>query len=207
MTTAPDLRERRRLATQAEIESAALALFEERGCEGTTVDDIAAAAGVSPRTFFRYFPTKEAAALGGNRAFDLALAARLEQRVEASAGAAGLADVEAPVADVLAELAVEEPGCAERMLRVRCLVMAAAALRGALVRIDAEHARRFLERIAAATGSPRVDLRTRVVAETVSAGLRAALDEWASRREAGEDVALVDVYRATRACLREVTRG
>lgn len=209
MTSSPPtgLRERKKARTRAAIREAAMRLFTEQGFAATTVDQIAEAAEVSQSTFFRYFPTKEAAALGGNRAFDLALAARLEQRVGTAGGTAGLADVEAAVADVLAELAVEEPGRAERMLRVRCLVMADAALRGALVRMDAEHARRFLERIAAATGSPRVDLRTRVVAETVSAGLRAALDEWASRREAGEDAALVDVYRATCACLREVARG
>ena len=53
------LRERTRAATAKEIERAAMALFEERGCAATTVADIAEAAGVSVRTFFRYFPSKE----------------------------------------------------------------------------------------------------------------------------------------------------
>jgi TetR/AcrR family transcriptional regulator, regulator of mycofactocin system len=45
--------------TEAAIVAAGLELFTERGFEGTTVDQIAAAAGISRRTFFRYFADKE----------------------------------------------------------------------------------------------------------------------------------------------------
>ena len=45
------LRERRRSQTRAEIAEAALDLFERQGVAATTVEDIAAAAGISPRTF------------------------------------------------------------------------------------------------------------------------------------------------------------
>jgi TetR/AcrR family transcriptional regulator, regulator of mycofactocin system len=44
--------------TQAELSHIALQLFAERGFDATTVDDIAAAAGIGRRTFFRYFPSK-----------------------------------------------------------------------------------------------------------------------------------------------------
>lgn len=58
------VRERKRLATRNAIQRAVLTLALERGFDGVTVEEISHAAGVSPRTFFNYFPTKEAAVIG-----------------------------------------------------------------------------------------------------------------------------------------------
>lgn len=58
------LRDRTRRAVRAELSARALELFAERGFDETTVDDIARAAGMSRRSFFRYFPAKEDAAFG-----------------------------------------------------------------------------------------------------------------------------------------------
>jgi TetR/AcrR family transcriptional regulator, regulator of mycofactocin system len=49
---------RRRVTSQAELEQVAFELFAANGFEQTTVEDIAAAAGIGRRTFFRYFPSK-----------------------------------------------------------------------------------------------------------------------------------------------------
>lgn len=57
-TIVDSLRERKKSATRKAIEDAAWDLFSERGYSATSVDDIAERAGIAPRTFFRYFPTK-----------------------------------------------------------------------------------------------------------------------------------------------------
>lgn len=58
------MRQRTRDAVRGHIAAAAVVMFYEQGFDETTVDQIAAAVGISPRSFFRYFPTKEDVVVG-----------------------------------------------------------------------------------------------------------------------------------------------
>lgn len=64
-TPACGLRERKRRATRRLVEDAATSMVLDRGYDEVTVEDICAAAEISRRTFFNYFPSKDAAIFGG----------------------------------------------------------------------------------------------------------------------------------------------
>ena len=94
----PDgLRERKKAKTRAAIRDHALRLFRENGYQRTTVEQIAAAAEVSPSTFFRYFPTKEDVVLQDD--MDTRMIEALERQ---PAGLSPLSAVRAAVRDAFA---------------------------------------------------------------------------------------------------------
>jgi len=78
--TGESLRDRQRAQIRAEIRRAAFRLFIERGYDAVTTEEIAAAAGVSPRTFFRHVPAKEELLLAPVRHGGAAIVNLLEQR-------------------------------------------------------------------------------------------------------------------------------
>ena len=63
-TARANLRELGKNAIRAEVAQRAIVLLDERGFDQTTVEEIASAVGISPRSFFRYFPTKEDLVIG-----------------------------------------------------------------------------------------------------------------------------------------------
>jgi AcrR family transcriptional regulator len=131
VTSKPGLRERNRARTYAEIANAALDLFERQGYDATTVDQIAASAGVSPATFFRYFATKEDVLFADEESSAAGLVEHVAGRKNRSTtSAAALADpvvgfasdmlgAQSPNSRRLTELVMTTPSLASRSLRQR----------------------------------------------------------------------------------------
>lgn len=82
MSDAPTLRERTRRAVHAEITATAMRLFLEKGFDETTIDQIAAAVGISRRSFFHHVGSKEDLVLGDTEALGQSVRAALEARPE-----------------------------------------------------------------------------------------------------------------------------
>jgi AcrR family transcriptional regulator len=165
------LRERKKRATRMALSNAALQLAIERGLEHVLVEDIAAAAGVAPRTFNNYFPSKEAAILaeGADRAARMRDALRARPSDEPLWTALRLA-----VAELFAG------GEPDRIWVTKArLIKATPALRVEQLKSDTSVQRLLAEEIARRIGAnPRRDLYPRLAAAAVISAVRAALDHW-----------------------------
>jgi AcrR family transcriptional regulator len=122
------LRSRKQARTRRELEGAALALFEAKGYEETTVEEIAAAVEVSPRTFFRYFGSKEDVLFGYEEDQVAELRRMIRDCPTAASDLSALEEVLLTFANYLAEvrqplfirarLVAQNPRLRERSLRV-----------------------------------------------------------------------------------------
>ncbi|MDG9703871.1 TetR/AcrR family transcriptional regulator [Streptomyces sp. DH37] len=169
MTTPPPrLRERKKQATRAALREAALRLAMERGPDQVRVEDIAEAAGVSPRTYNNYFSSREQAIVS-------AVTADREARI---AEAVAARPAEARLADAVTEAVIEQyTDTGERAREALLLITSRPALRDAFLDAAAgiEHplATVIAERL------PETGAHTaRVLAASVAAAVRIALEGW-----------------------------
>jgi AcrR family transcriptional regulator len=170
MSTVLGLRARKKADTRVAISRAALRLAIERGPDAITVDDIAAAADVSPRTVFNYFATKEEAILG----FDPSRSLEVGQSVlERPARELPLTALKA----AFVEIATGVPEVAE-ISRARVeLVRQHPQLHPGYVAGYAALEHALVDAIAQRTGlDPERSLYPRLVVSTAIAAFRVALD-------------------------------
>jgi AcrR family transcriptional regulator len=168
----PGLRERKKQATRDALSWAALRLSVERGFANVLVEDIAAAAGVSPRTFNNYFSSKQEA-----------ICSRMLDRTEQAAVALRQRPADEPLWDALIA-AVTEPyqgsGVPDRTWidGVR-LVLATPELWGEFRKMSIGMERSLRDAVAERTGTdPERDMYPNLVAVVVTAATGVATDRW-----------------------------
>jgi TetR/AcrR family transcriptional regulator, regulator of mycofactocin system len=168
-TAAPGRRERKKLETRAALEAAALRLFAERGYEQTTVDEIADAADVAVRTFFRYFQSKQHVLFG-----DVALGIAARLRAALRERPAGETPVEA-VGAALGAMELDDPEQQRQVLDRLRLLQRLPELGGTYHLLFQQLHDVIAEEIAERTGKPTADLYPQLLAAAATGALKAAL--------------------------------
>ena len=176
----PSLRERKKLATRVAIRRAALDLFAERGFSHVTVEDIAAAADVSPRTFFNYFPSKEAVLFGADTGRAEELRARLVHDLPASSALEVLRVVLGErvrrIAEEVADLGDDPARWVRQMKTATADPQLRAAQAAHMAQVEATFASALAERLGT---DPERDPFPLMLASAAAGVLRATLTFWA----------------------------
>lgn len=200
----PGLRERKRLATSRAIQHAVLTLSLRNGIDRVTVEDISREASISPRTFFNYFASKDAALLGD--APDFASEADIEAFVHGGANG----DIFAQLAALLAA-GLHRTEADREIHQLRQAVMkdsphlfglGMATLRDFEVRLLDIVTRRLAADHPDRAGTPALTQRALLFTLVAVAAIRHAWRCWAE----GDDASLSDRVAASFGELYDITR-
>ena len=167
----PDRRNERAQRTRQRLIDASLDLFERRGFDATTVDQIAEAAGVAPRTFFHHFGTKEGVLFSG-------YADRLDEATQRLRDCGPEVDPWSALehaASAVVEAMEQQP---ELFLRRGRLYADEPALRATMLVINEEWIDGLRAEISARLGVGEDDLRPRILASVANSSMRAAIELW-----------------------------
>ena len=162
----------------SELEAVALRIFEKRGFNEVTVEEIASEAHISVRTFYRYFPTKE----------DV-LQLRIDRRTEALRIALSERPSEEPPLRSL-RLALEKVMSAEDTERLKCWITVVmetpAVLKGVVGGIQVKRQRMIAEFFAARLGTPSDEIVPVMLAAAAEGVMQAAQTQWFLRGADGD---------------------
>jgi AcrR family transcriptional regulator len=194
-----DLRERKRTRTRLMIQTEALRLFNEKGYAQTTVEEIADAAAISPRTFFRYFPSKEDVVMWDE--YDPLALALLDARPEDEPLVETMLAV---IRETLGGLNRHDP---ERLLARVQLMFAVPELRARFFDMQAQGVHDLAQLLRGKREVAADDLSVQVIGSALLAAVSVALDRWHQDEGKSDLLALLD--RATDAlaeAVRELRR-
>lgn len=178
------LRERTRRAVRAEIVDAAMTLFLRQGFDATTVEEISQVAGISRRSYFRYFASKDEAFAEALAAIGRSIARELAQRPPGESAW----DALRRAFDPLLEQARTDPnaGALARLMLERPSLQ-----RGKEAAWQAEIAAALEPRLSTA-GADDTALRARTLAAAAIVSLHAAQEQWLDSDERRDLSTLLD---------------
>jgi AcrR family transcriptional regulator len=168
---APGLRERKQQQTRERLKRAAMALFLERGFEATTIDDIAATADVSRRSFFHYFASKEDVVAAWQEDAAAALVAEILAR---PAGESMLTAAENAIAAAVKRIDPAEAAAMSRLKRDNPALHARDQLKYEKLE------RALAEGLAQRSGRKSDRLKARLVAMISTGAMRVGGESWLS---------------------------
>ena len=164
------LRERKLAESRARVVDAAFGLFAERGFDAVTVAEVCATADIAPRTFFRYFPTKDDLLAEPARVMSARMRAALQDVPVDLPDAAALRTAVL----ALGEAVVADADRTARLLRV---VRSSDAARPHPFLRLADRERELAELLATRSGRTPADWRTRLLVARATAAFRVWLDD------------------------------
>ena len=164
------LRERKKARTREAIIDAALDLFGRKGFDATTIEYIAAAADVSPRTFFRYFDSKVDLVMAHNEAHGDKIAPLIAARPASEGPLEALRQV---MQQMLLEL-MADPS----VVREFQVMMSAPTLRKLAREHFYEEEAELVSAFAARLGTDDADLTANVMAGAAASAIWAVIDRW-----------------------------
>jgi len=167
----PGLRERKKAQTREAIIAAALELFERKGYDATTIEEIAEAADVSPRTFFRYFDSKVDVVMAPKDDSDDEFGNRLSDRPPEEGPVEATRQV---IRTTLAAVIAEDPAFVRQMRVMLCTPSLQATAREHFNEHHDDMAADFAERM----GIAKDDLRAHVVASVVGNTIWTVVSRW-----------------------------
>ncbi|MGY0005405.1 acyl-CoA-like ligand-binding transcription factor [Micromonospora sp. I033] len=179
------LRDRKKRRTRTALATAALRLVAEHGLDQVTVEEISAAADVSSRTFFNYFPSKDDALIGDQALLNARFVARF---AEVPPEVPALAAIRAALAEVIEEMQEDR----ELWLLRMDVVMRNPALLPRLVAAGAEAERAMIDVVAARVGVPGDHGFPALLTNVTGAAFRTAMLRWAATAGARPLADLVD---------------
>jgi AcrR family transcriptional regulator len=200
------LRERKKLQTRDRLITAALDLCDRQGFESTTVDQISDVADISPRTFNRYFATKEDVVLAPVEDMIASMAASLEAQPKTGNEIEALVNAQVQILDGRCPVGAVDLTRFETMNRI---IQNAPSVNARSIELGEKKFRSITTKVAERMGVDPDDPRVRVIVSVFSSLMHISMDRWrcGPAGEVADSAVAGETLKATYKTFCEIARS